>query len=89
MPGQARGSPARAVYRAERRWWSCRQSACHWLSILDRRLPSPESSLYAGGVSRVLRVAAVALVVYAGLIGLTVAGFAKVPPNLSGTEKAE
>jgi multidrug efflux pump len=37
------------------------------------------SSLYAGGVSRVLRVAAVALVVYGGLVGLTAVGFAKVP----------
>jgi multidrug efflux pump len=37
------------------------------------------SSLYAGGVSRVLRVTAVALVVYAGLIVLTGVGFSKVP----------
>src|SRR6266852_4698682 len=37
------------------------------------------SSIYAGGVSRVLRVAALALVVYVGLIGLTGVGFAKVP----------
>jgi multidrug efflux pump len=37
------------------------------------------SSIYSGGVSRVLRVSALALVVYVGLIGLTVVGFAKVP----------
>ena len=37
------------------------------------------SSIYAGGVSRVLRVSALALVVYVGLIGLTAVGFAKVP----------
>jgi multidrug efflux pump len=37
------------------------------------------SSLYGGGVTRVLRVSALALVVYVGLIGLTVVGFAKVP----------
>ena len=37
------------------------------------------SSLYAGGVARVVRVAAVALVVYVGLIALTGLGFAKVP----------
>ncbi|HEY2151239.1 MAG TPA: multidrug efflux RND transporter permease subunit [Vicinamibacterales bacterium] len=37
------------------------------------------SSMYAGGVSRVLRVSAVALVLYAGLLGLTGVGFAKVP----------
>ena len=37
------------------------------------------SSLYAGGVARGLRVAAVALVVYGGLIALTGAAFNKVP----------
>jgi multidrug efflux pump len=37
------------------------------------------SSIYAGGVSRVIRVTAVALVVYVGLIGVTAIGFMKVP----------
>src|SRR5260221_3815845 len=37
------------------------------------------SSIYSGGVSRVLRVSALALVVYVGLIGLTGVGFARVP----------
>jgi multidrug efflux pump len=37
------------------------------------------STLYAGGVARGLRVAAVALIVYGGLIGLTVLGYNKVP----------
>ncbi|HEX5216103.1 MAG TPA: efflux RND transporter permease subunit, partial [Vicinamibacterales bacterium] len=37
------------------------------------------SAIYAGGVARVLRVAAVALAVYGGLIGLTVLGFSSVP----------
>jgi multidrug efflux pump len=37
------------------------------------------STLYAGGVARGLRVAAVALVLYVGLIGLTVVGYNKVP----------
>ena len=37
------------------------------------------SNRYAGGVSRVLRVSAVALAVYVGLIGLTFAGFSRVP----------
>ena len=37
------------------------------------------SSMYAGGVSRVLRVSAVALAVYVGLVGLTAVGFTKVP----------
>jgi multidrug efflux pump len=37
------------------------------------------STMYANGVSRLLRVAAVALVVYVALIGLTGLGFSKVP----------
>ena len=37
------------------------------------------SSIYAGGVARGLRVAAVALVVYGGLIALTGVAFSKVP----------
>src|SRR6187200_2840357 len=37
------------------------------------------SSIYAGGVSRGLRVAAVVLVVYAGLIALTGVGYNRVP----------
>ena len=37
------------------------------------------SSMYAGGVARVLRVSAVALAVYVGLVGLTAVGFARVP----------
>lgn len=37
------------------------------------------SAGYAGGVSRVLRVSAAALIVYVGLIGLTYVGFARVP----------
>jgi multidrug efflux pump len=37
------------------------------------------SSVYAGGVSRVLRVSAVALVVYAGFLAMTGVGFSKVP----------
>ena len=37
------------------------------------------STLYAGGVARGLRVAAVALIVYGGLIALTVAAYNKVP----------
>jgi multidrug efflux pump len=39
------------------------------------------SHRYAGGVFRVLRVSAVAIVVYIGLIGLTFAGFSRVPPG--------
>jgi multidrug efflux pump len=40
---------------------------------------SRASAAYAGGVGRVLRVAIAALLVYAGLIGLTAAGFSRVP----------
>src|SRR5512138_2745033 len=39
------------------------------------------SGAYTTGVSRVLRVSFVALAVYAGLIGLTAAGFQRVPPG--------
>lgn len=39
------------------------------------------SNAYGTGVSRVLRVAGVAVVVYVGLLGLTYAGFQRVPPG--------
>jgi multidrug efflux pump len=44
------------------------------------------SDAYAGGVSRVLRVSAVAVVVYVGLIGLTVAGYGSVPSGFVPTQ---
>jgi multidrug efflux pump len=50
-----------------------------WFFRGFNRVFSRGSSIYAGGVGRVLRVSAVALAVYVGLVGLTVAGFAKVP----------
>jgi multidrug efflux pump len=50
-----------------------------WFFRGFNRAFSSGSSLYAGGVSRVLRVSAVALVVYAGLLVLTGVGFKKVP----------
>src|SRR6185295_16047159 len=50
-----------------------------WLFRGFNRLFARGSALYAGGVARVLRVAAVALVVYVGLIVLAGLGFAKVP----------
>jgi multidrug efflux pump len=53
--------------------------ACGWFFRGFNAAFKRGSSLYASGVSRVLRVAAVALVVYGGLVGLTALGFAKVP----------
>jgi multidrug efflux pump len=44
------------------------------------------SAKYGGAVSRVIRRSAVALAVYAGLIGLTVLGFAKVPSGFVPTQ---
>ena len=50
-----------------------------WFFRGFNRAFSRGSSIYAGGVARGLRVAAVALVLYAGLIGLTGVAFNKVP----------
>ncbi len=44
------------------------------------------SNAYATGVSRVLRVAAVAVVVYIGLIGLTYVGFQRTPAGFVPTQ---
>ena len=50
-----------------------------WFFRGFNRVFTKGSSLYAGGVMRVLRVSGVALVVYGGLIGLTYLGFTSVP----------
>ena len=50
-----------------------------WFFRGFNRVFAKGSSLYAGGVVRVVRVAAVALVLYGGLLLLTGLGFAKVP----------
>jgi multidrug efflux pump len=50
-----------------------------WFFRGFNRFFSRASATYAGGVGRVLRVAIAALLVYAGLIGLTAAGFSRVP----------
>jgi multidrug efflux pump len=50
-----------------------------WFFRSFNRFFTRASNGYAGGVARVLRVAIAALVVYAGLIGLTGAGFSRVP----------
>jgi multidrug efflux pump len=50
-----------------------------WFFRLFNRFFTGLSNGYAGGVARVLRVSAAALVLYLGLIGLTYLGFARVP----------
>jgi multidrug efflux pump len=50
-----------------------------WFFRAFNRAFTAGSSWYAGGVARVLRVAAVVLVVYGGLLGLTAVGFTNVP----------
>ena len=47
------------------------------------------SGAYATGVARVLRVSFVAVALYAGLIGLTAAGFSRVPPGFVPTQDKE
>src|SRR6185503_13310712 len=47
------------------------------------------SSAYTHGVARVLRVSAVAVALYVGLIGLTAVGFAHVPPGFVPTQDKE
>jgi multidrug efflux pump len=47
------------------------------------------SGAYTNGVGRVLRVSFVALALYAGLIGLTAAGFSRVPPGFVPTQDKE
>jgi multidrug efflux pump len=50
-----------------------------WFFRLFNRFFTRTSVSYTSGVARVLRVAVAALIVYVGLIGLTVLGFARVP----------
>ena len=69
---RAHGAPRDRVQRGIDRLFG-------WLFRGFNRVFARGSSLYAGGVTRAVRVAALALVVYAGLIALTGLGFAKVP----------
>ena len=71
---RAHGAPRDRVQRVIDRLFG-------WLFRGFNRVFARGSSLYAGGVTRVLRVAVLALVVYAGLIALTGLGFSKVPPG--------
>ena len=71
---RAHGAPRDRVQRGIDRLFG-------WLFRGFNRVFARGSSLYAGGVTRVLRVAVLALVVYAGLIALTGLGFSKVPPG--------
>jgi multidrug efflux pump len=57
-----------------------------WFFRAFNRSFSRASDAYAGGVFRVVRVAAAVLLVYGGLIGLTVLGFAKVPQGFVPTQ---
>ena len=47
------------------------------------------SGTYTSGVGRVLRVASLAIVLYVGLVALTGAGFARVPPGFVPTQDKE
>src|SRR6185503_17777406 len=47
------------------------------------------SGAYSSGVARVLRMSFVAVAVYVGLIGLTAAGFGRVPPGFGPTPDKE
>src|SRR5437868_11201010 len=69
---RAHGAPRHPVQRVIDRLFG-------WFFRGFNRVFARGSAWYAGGVSRVLRVSAVAIVVYVGLIGLTVGGFARVP----------
>ena len=50
-----------------------------WFFRLFNRFFKRSSTAYAGGVARLLRVSFAALILYVGLVGLTVFGFTRVP----------
>ena len=71
---------AAAARRAARPAAARHRSACSaGSSAASTAFFTRGSSVYAGGVSRVLRVSAVVLVLYVGLVALTGVGFARVP----------
>jgi multidrug efflux pump len=57
-----------------------------WFFRPFNRFFTRASTAYTGGVARVLRVSAAALVLYVGLLGLTVAGFSRVPEGFVPTQ---
>jgi multidrug efflux pump len=60
-----------------------------WFFRGFNRLFSRGSDAYRTGVARVLRVSAVAIVLYIGLIGVTTAGFSRVPQGFVPTQDKE
>jgi multidrug efflux pump len=60
-----------------------------WFFRGFNRLFGAASHAYAGGVSRVLRASAIAIVVYLGFIGLTFLGFSRVPPGFVPAQDKE
>jgi multidrug efflux pump len=77
-----RGAPRDIVQRAADRLFG-------WFFRLFNSFFTRSSNAYTQGVGRVLRVAAVAIALYVGLIGLTAAGFARVPPGFVPTQDKE
>jgi len=77
-----RGAPRDIVQRAADRVFG-------WFFRLFNSFFTRSSNAYTHGVGRVLRVAAVAIALYVGLIGLTAAGFARVPPGFVPTQDKE
>jgi multidrug efflux pump len=71
---RAHGAPRDVVQRVIDRVFG-------WFFRLFNRFFKRSSSAYAGGVARVLRVSFAALILYVGLVGLTMFGFSKVPPG--------
>jgi multidrug efflux pump len=76
------GAPRDVVQRAADRLFG-------WFFSRFNRFFARASDAYTDGVSRVLRVAAVAVAVYVGLIGLTYVGFNRVPEGFVPTQDKE
>jgi multidrug efflux pump len=76
------GAPRDVVQRAADRLFG-------WFFRGFNRFFARASGAYTVGVGRVLRVSAVAVVAYLGLVGLTGAGFSRVPPGFVPTQDKE
>ena len=77
-----RGAPRDAVQRAADRLFG-------WFFRGFNAFFGRASGAYATSVARVLRVSFVAVALYVGLIGLTAAGFSRVPPGFVPTQDKE